>query len=96
MKQQSNQIPSFASEDEEFAFWQNANPDEYVSAGGWQRGQDKLHSYLGPPKPITIRMSSVMLSRLKQAAREIDVPYQALIKIAVNEYLNEQMSLNVK
>lgn len=92
MRNQTKQLPQFQSEDEEFAFWHHEDPDAYVSSDGWQRGKDKLRETLLPAKPITIRMSASMLNRLKQAAQKIDVPYQALIKIAVNEYLNEQMA----
>lgn len=93
MKAQPKQLPQFFSPDEEFDFWQKADIDEYASPDAWQRGQEKFQSHISPPQPITIRMSGSMLGRLKRVAKQIDVPYQALIKIAVNEYLNEQMAM---
>ena len=71
-------IPKFKSEKEEREFWMSHDSSEYVDWDEAERVQFpnlKLTS-----KPVTIRLSQVLIDRLKIKAHQMDIPYQTMIK----------------
>src|SRR3989338_10848496 len=71
-------IPKFRNEDEEREFWDKIDFSEYIET-------KDLVSVSFPnlqftTKPISLRLPTYLLARLKEQAHEIDIPYQALIK----------------
>lgn len=71
-------IPKFKSEAEERGFWQRVDSTDYVDYSKmehWSFPNLKLTS-----RPITMRLYSSVINRLKVEARKLDMPYQTLIK----------------
>lgn len=71
-------IPRFSTEDEERDFWDRVESTEYVDwskAEHWSFPNLKLTS-----RPITLRLYVSVINKLKEKARELDMPYQTLIK----------------
>ncbi len=76
-------IPNFSSECQERNSWQTHDSTEYVDwshAQRWQLPNLKLSS-----RPITIRLSNVLIDRLKVMAHRKDMPYQTMIKQILTE-----------
>ena len=78
MKKKLKLIPKFNSEAQEREFWQNVDSTEYVDYSN-----ARLVSFPNlklTTKPITLRLPSVLIDRLKIEAHKRDVPYQSLMK----------------
>lgn len=71
-------IPKFKSEAQERAFWSKQD-----LSGSFKKSdfEPVIFPNLKPSsKPISLRLPSPLLARLKERANELDVPYQSLIK----------------
>ena len=83
------QIPEFASEDEERAFWAEHDSVDYVD---WQPAKKVVLPKLKPStRTISLRLSESMLAELKLLAHKWDVPYQSMIKLFLKERLDEEL-----
>ena len=83
------QIPRFESEDEEREFWATHDSTEYLD---WDKAEPTVFPQLKPStKTISLRLTESMLERLKLLANKRDVPYQSLIKIFLNERIEEEI-----
>lgn len=82
-------IPKFKNEAEEQKFWQSHDSSDFVD---WSKSRnDIFFPNLKPStKTISLRLPEALLYRLKAMANEQDVPYQSLIKILLNEKLEEK------
>ena len=81
MKKQIKAIPKFESEADEIAFWDKHDFTDYFDLSKAKR---MVFPNLKPTsKSISIRLPAYMISRLKEKANLIDVPYQALIKQSI-------------
>lgn len=82
-------IPKFKNEVEEQKFWQSHDSSDFVD---WSKSRnDIFFPNLKPStKTISLRLPEALLYRLKAMANEQDVPYQSLIKILLNEKLEEK------
>ena len=80
-------IPHFPSEKAEAEFWERVDSTEYFSGAGGVRL--KL-----PPRNISIslRLPKRLLERLKRLAKIKDVPYQSLLKVYLDEKIQEEIS----
>lgn len=78
-------LPQFKNEDEERKFWARINLADYFEPSDFR----PVHfPNLKPStQPVSIRLPKYMLSRLKEKANSISIPYQALIKTVLSEYL---------
>lgn len=78
-------LPRFKSEEEEWAFW------DTIDVGDYLEPSDFRHVVFPNLKPssskVTLRMSNWLLSRVKERANALDVPYQSLIKLLVERGL---------
>ena len=78
-------LPIFKNEDEERDFWNNLDLSEYYEPS------DLVPVSFPNLKPtsraISIRLPNYMITRLKEKANAIDVPYQSLIKQAIERFL---------
>lgn len=84
MKKQLD-IPKFSNEDEEAEFWANVDLSEYLEPSDFEK---VTFPNLKPTtERVTMRVPSYLLSRLKSKANELDVPYQSLIKQAIDRWL---------
>ena len=84
------QIPKFKNEDEEAEFWATHDTTEYVD---WSKAVYVKFPNLKPTtESVSIRFPKTMLSDIKILANKRDVPYQSLIKILLDEKLNEELN----
>lgn len=82
-------IPTFKSEDEERKFWSTHSSIDYVD---WSKAVHVSFPNLRlTSKPITLRITMNMLDRLKERANSLDVPYQSLMKIYLEQGLQKQL-----
>ena len=82
-------IPDFESEDEERAFWAAHDSMEYVD---WAEGKTGYFPKLKPStKSISLRLPEMMLTEIRLIANKRDVPYQSLIKMFLQERINQEL-----
>lgn len=78
----------FKSEDEERDFWATHDGTEYFD---FSKGQiSDADSFHGNVTPVTIRFAESQLNLLRQIARKMDVGYQSLIKVWLDERLLQE------
>lgn len=83
MNKKLKPVPTFASEEEERAFWEVSDSTDHVD---WSRAERVRLSNLKPTtKSISIRLPVDLLEQIKIAANKRDVPYQSLIKVWLAE-----------
>ena len=88
MKKKLKRIPKFSNEDEERKFWDTHSSVDYID---WSKaGQGVFPNLKMTSRPISIRLTTSMISSLKQRANRIDVPYQSLIKQYVADGLEKR------
>jgi len=88
MKKNKN-IPRFKNENEEREFWASHDSSEYID---WEKSERVVFPSLKPStKTISLRLPEHVLDEIKMLARKKDVPYQSLIKIFLNDRLNEEL-----
>ena len=84
------EIPNFKNEDEEREFWSKHSSLDYID---WSKGNFVSFPNLKPTtKAISIRLPEITISKLKTKANKMDVPYQSLIKIYIENGINEDKS----
>ena len=80
-------LPAFKTEAEERTFWKTHDATDYLDLSKAQRVT------FANLKPLTHRVSlrspAHMLEGIKNAANKCDVPYQSLIKVWLQEKLEE-------
>ncbi|MHB8853796.1 MAG: BrnA antitoxin family protein [Ignavibacteriaceae bacterium] len=82
-------IPKFKTEDEEREFWSKADSTNYVD---WTKAKRVRFPKLKPStKTISIRLPEHLIEGLKALANKRDVPYQSLIKIILNERIDQEL-----
>ena len=85
MKKRLKAIPRFANEAAERAFWEKHDSTAYVD---WQKAQPAGFPNLKPStQTISLRLPQHLLDSIKTAANARDVPYQSLIKVWLQEKL---------
>lgn len=83
----SKKIPKFKNEDEERDFWSKHDSSEYLS---WKNAERVLFPNLKPStRSISLRLPESLLDALRQLANERDVPYQSLIKMILQERIEQ-------
>ncbi|MEW6240843.1 MAG: BrnA antitoxin family protein [Chloroflexota bacterium] len=83
----SKPIPKFENEDEERKFWAKADSSEYLD---WKSTERVLFPNLKPStKAISLRLPESLLDAIRQMANERDVPYQSLIKMFLQERVEQ-------
>jgi len=79
-------IPDFASDEEERAFWDTHDPEEYFEDEPidvvWDLRPEKK-------KRVTIRLEPSMIAQLKEMAEELDMPYQTLTRGLIRRGLRQ-------
>ena len=88
MKRKLRKIPEFKSEKEERKFWQENDSADYID---WNRSEKVVFSSLKPSTTsISIRLPNTMLTELRVLANKLDVPYQSLIKMIIQERITKE------
>ena len=89
MSDRSKNIPTFDNEDEERAFWAEADSTEYVD---WDKAEPVILPKLKPStKSISLRLPEIMLDEIRAIANKRDVPYQSLIKMFLKERIDQEL-----
>jgi len=89
MMKKLKKIPKFKTEDEEREFWSKADSTNYVD---WTKAKRISFSKLKPStRTISIRLPEHLIEGLKVLANKRDVPYQSLIKIILNERIDQEL-----
>lgn len=71
-------IPHFKTEKDEARFWNRVDSTKYLD---WSKAEHWVFPNLKlTSRPITLRLYNGVIDRLKIKARELDMPYQTLIK----------------
>ena len=82
------QIPEFKNEDEEREFWATHDSTEYLD---WDQAERVAFPKLKPStKTISLRMPESMLNQIRVLANKRDVPYQSLIKVFLQERIDDE------
>lgn len=85
----SKPLPKFASEDEEREFWATHDSTDYLD---WNEAKSVVFSNLKPStRTISLRLPEAMLNELRLLANKRDVPYQSLIKIFLQERIDQEL-----
>lgn len=82
-------IPKFKNEDEEAEWWANIDLSEYLEPSDMKRVS--FPNLKPTSTPISLRIPNYMISRLKERANAINVPYQSLIKQYIEKGLLGQL-----
>ncbi len=81
-------LKRFKSEDEERDFWATHDGTDYFDIS---KGQlTDVDSFHGSVTPVTIRFSKSQLALLRRIAKKMDVGYQSLIKVWLDERLIQE------
>lgn len=87
MSKKLKDIPIFSDEAEERDFWLTHDTTDYVD---WSKAKKVTFPNLKPTtQSISLRLPLWMLDSIKTTANRQDVPYQSLIKVWLNEKLEE-------
>jgi len=87
-------IPEFANEEEERAFWDENDSADFLD---WSQAQAVVFPKLKPStKTISLRLPESMLDRIRLLANRQDVPYQSLIKVFLQERIDEEFNQSVQ
>ena len=87
MTKRPKPLPKFASEAADRRFWETHDSTSYVD---WSQAERAVYTQLKPTtRSITLRLPETLLAGLKIAANQRDVPYQSLIKVWLEEKLEE-------
>jgi len=78
-------IPTFKSENEEREFWESNDVLDYIDTSKVKKV--RFPNLKKTTKSISIRLPVDMIDALKVKANSMDVPYQSLIKMLLNEGL---------
>lgn len=88
MNKRLKPIPDFATEAEERAFWETHDSAEYLD---WSKAAAVVMPNLKPTtQTISLRLPLHLLETIKAAANARDVPYQSLIKVWLQEKVEQQ------
>ena len=71
-------IPKFKNEDEERDFWSKLDLSEYFEPSDFT--SISFPNLKPTSRPISLRLPSYLIARVKEHANEIDMPYQSLMK----------------
>lgn len=71
-------IPKFKNEDEERNFWLKLDLSEHFKPSDFEKVS--FPNLKPSSQPISLRLPSHLIRRVKEHANEIDVPYQSLMK----------------
>ncbi|OGU18181.1 MAG: hypothetical protein A2076_11440 [Geobacteraceae bacterium GWC2_53_11] len=89
MSNKRKKIPKFANETEEREFWMTHDSTDYVD---WSKAERVTFPNLKlTTQSISLRLPLWMLDSIKTTANKQDVPYQSLIKVWLNEKLEEAL-----
>jgi len=78
-------IPTFKNEDEERNFWAKTDLSEYFEQKDFENA--RFPNLKPTTRAVSIRIPTYLLSRLKEEANSLMIPYQSLIKTYIQKGL---------
>lgn len=76
-------IPNFKSENDERKFWDTHDSTDYID---WSKAKRTIFPNLQlTKKPISLRITESLLTKVKLIANKKDMPYQTLMKQYIAE-----------
>jgi len=88
MKNKFKKIPNFKTEDEERRFWDTHDSTEYVD---WSKARHVIFPNLQlTRKPISLRVTTSLLAKVKVIANKKDMPYQTLMKQYIQDAVEKE------
>jgi hypothetical protein len=85
-----SEIPRFATEDEERAFWATHEVSDKLAAVAEPIPDGELPPARPRSRPITVRLETDTIARLRAVAAYKGMPYQTLLKDFIAERLYEE------
>ena len=82
-------VPTFKSEEEEFAFWSAHDFTEYIDFYKPRTGG--LPKLKPSTRTVSIRLPEYLIEDLKILANKKDVPYQSLMKIYLAKMVAQEL-----
>jgi len=85
-------IPKFKNEDEEFEFWSKLDLSEYYSTSDFKHfdlDEFLIKAQKEKTRRITMRLPEKLIEKVKNQATSLDVPYQSLMKIYIQQGANK-------
>ncbi len=95
IKKKLKPIPAFKNEDEERDFWATADTSEYFD---WSKAQLvrfpnlKRTNFTPPTRTISLRLPEPLIAKVRHIAEAVDVPYQSLMKLFIDQRVREELS----
>ncbi len=86
-------VPKFKNDDEEYEFWSNIDLSDYFDASDFKNFDiDELmkDSQKNKTRRITMRLPERLVEKVKQQASHLDVPYQSLMKMYIQQGSDKQ------
>ena len=83
-------LPKFKNRDREFEFWSALDLSKYFERADFV--PVSFPNLRPSTKSISLRVPEYLLSRVKERANAIDIPYQALIKKYIAEGVKRENS----
>jgi predicted DNA binding CopG/RHH family protein len=93
-KDKRKTLPRFRSEKAERNFWQTHDSADYVDLSKARRA---VFPELKPTtRSISLRIPETLLARIKTLANKRDIPYQSLMKLMLDERVQEELASSRK
>lgn len=84
-------IPYFKNEDEERKFWDTHDSTEYVD---WSKARHVIFPNLKLTRqPISLRVTTSLLAKVKVVANKKDMPYQTLMKQYISKGVEAELNI---
>lgn len=85
MNNKLKKLPKFNNEAEEAKFWNTHSSVDYFD---WSKAQNVIFPNLKPTSTsISLRIPNYVLSRIKEKANSLNIPYQTLMK----QYISKEV-----
>lgn len=82
------QIPEFKNEDQERDFWATHDSTDYID---WSKAKHVIFPNLKLTKqPISLRVTTSLLAKVKSVANKKDMPYQTLMKQYISQGVEKE------
>ncbi|MEK7470789.1 MAG: BrnA antitoxin family protein [Patescibacteria group bacterium] len=89
MNKKLKQIPNFKNEDEERKFWDTHSSVDYID---WSKAKRVIFPNLQlTRKPISLRITTSLLAKVKVVANKKDMPYQTLMKQYISKGVEAEL-----
>lgn len=84
-------IPNFKTEDDERKFWDTHDSTDYID---WSKAKRVIFPNLQlTRKPISLRVTTSLLAKVKLVANKKDMPYQTLMKQYIQDAVEKEFNL---